>query len=85
MTDLAKVELITTVWPVSILGWAAASNRRAVANARVAAVECSRWRLERAEVAMAVAELTAGYAAQPVEQATPSVGHDTGVRTSLRA
>ncbi|MEV7428878.1 MULTISPECIES: hypothetical protein [unclassified Nocardioides] len=31
--------------------WAAASNARAVANARAAAVECSRRRLERAEVA----------------------------------
>ena len=69
---------------MSILGWAAASNQRAVANARLAAVECSRRRLERAEVAMAVAELTAGYA-QAAEQAAPSVGHDTGVRTSLRA
>jgi hypothetical protein len=31
-------------------------------NARVAAVECSRRRVERAEVAQAVAELTAAYA-----------------------
>jgi hypothetical protein len=31
--------------------WAAVSNERAVANARAAAVECSRRRVERAEVA----------------------------------
>ncbi len=30
--------------------WAVASNERAVANARAAAVDCSRRRLERAEV-----------------------------------
>jgi len=30
--------------------WAAASNDRALANARTAATECSRLRLERAEV-----------------------------------
>jgi hypothetical protein len=30
--------------------WAVASNERAVANARVAATECSRARVERAEV-----------------------------------
>ena len=30
--------------------WAVASNERAVANARVAATECSRLRVERAEV-----------------------------------
>jgi hypothetical protein len=44
---------------VGILGWAVASNERAVENAREAAIECSRRRLERAEVALAVAELTA--------------------------
>jgi hypothetical protein len=31
-------------------GWAVASNDRAVANARAAATECSRLRVERAEV-----------------------------------
>jgi len=30
--------------------WAVASNERAVANARAAATECSRRRVERAEV-----------------------------------
>ena len=30
--------------------WAVASNERAVANARAAATECSRARVERAEV-----------------------------------
>ena len=38
---------------VSVRGvwrWAALSNERAVANARAAATECSRLRVERAEV-----------------------------------
>ena len=51
---LAKVDWITTVWSViSVRGvwrWAAVSNERAVANARAAATECSRLRVERAEV-----------------------------------
>ena len=34
----------------SVWRWAVASNERAVANARVAAAECSRARVERAEV-----------------------------------
>ena len=34
----------------SVWGWAVASNEGALANARVAATECSRRRLERAEV-----------------------------------
>jgi hypothetical protein len=34
----------------SLLSWAVASNERAVANARAAATECSRLRVERAEV-----------------------------------
>lgn len=38
--------------------WAVSSNERAVANARTAATECSRRRLERAEVA----QLLAAYA-----------------------
>ena len=37
--------------------WAVASNERAVANARAATTECSRRRLERAEVAQFLAEL----------------------------
>ena len=45
----------------SVWRWAVASNERAVANARAAATECSRLRVERAEVedflaAYAVAE-----------------------------
>jgi hypothetical protein len=36
------------VW--NVWQWAVASNERAVANARSAAVDCSRRRLERAEV-----------------------------------
>jgi len=51
---LAKVDRFTTVSFVisvrSIWQWAVASNEHAVANARVAATECSRRRLERAEV-----------------------------------
>ena len=34
----------------SVVRWAVASNERAVANARAAATECSRARVERAEV-----------------------------------
>lgn len=34
----------------SVWRWAVASNERAVANARAAATECSRLRVERAEV-----------------------------------
>ena len=82
--DLAKVESFTTVWRVSILGWATASNERAVANARAAAVECSRRRLERAEVAQAVAELAAAYAVAPVTRTAPSRGHEMSVRTGAR-
>jgi hypothetical protein len=51
---LAKVESFTTVWRVISVRtpwrWAVTSNERAVANARGAATECSRLRLERAEV-----------------------------------
>ena len=36
--------------------WAVASNERAVANARAAATECSRLRVERAEVEQFLAE-----------------------------
>jgi hypothetical protein len=37
--------------------WAVASNDRAVANARAAATECSRLRVERAEVEQFLAGL----------------------------
>ena len=69
---------------MTILGWVTASNERAVANARAAAVECSRRRVERAEVAQAVAELTAAYSVVPVTRAAPSVGRQGGVRASAR-
>ena len=37
--------------------WAVASNERAVANARMGALECSRRRLEHAEVELYLASL----------------------------
>jgi hypothetical protein len=43
------VTLVSGVWRGALL-WAVASNERAVANARAAATECSRIRVERAEV-----------------------------------
>jgi hypothetical protein len=46
--------------------WAVASNERAVANARAAATECSRLRVERAEVEQFVEQLSASAA-----EATP--------------
>ena len=69
---------------MTIWGWATASNERAVANARAAAVECSRRRLERSEVALAVAELTAAYAARPAGRTAPAVGHEMSVRAGAR-
>ena len=39
--------------------WAVASNERAVANARAAATECSRARVERAEVEQFLASVSA--------------------------
>ena len=59
---LAKVESLTTVLAVNLLGWATASQQKALDNARMASVECSRRLVERAEVERAVAELTATYA-----------------------
>ena len=44
--------------------WAVASNERAVTNARMGALECSRRRLEYAEVELYLASLEA----QPVER-----------------
>ncbi|WP_134766346.1 hypothetical protein [Nocardioides sp. 1609] len=35
----------------NLLGWAAASNQRAIENARAGATACGRRRVERAEVA----------------------------------
>ena len=43
----------------SVWRWAVASNERAVANARAAATECSRARVERAEVAQFLSEIAA--------------------------
>ena len=45
--------------------WAVSSNQRAVANARIATTECSRRRLERADVAL--------YLATMATTATPAV------------
>ena len=64
---LAKVEQFTRVSSVisvrsawrSPHRWAVVSNERAVANARAAATECSRLRVERAEVE----QFLAAYAA----------------------
>jgi hypothetical protein len=49
------VERWTVVWgrlgsTVGVSGWARASQEQAVRNARAASVECSRRRVERAEV-----------------------------------
>jgi hypothetical protein len=41
----------------SVWRWAVASNERAVANARTAATECSRLRVERAEVEQFLSEI----------------------------
>jgi hypothetical protein len=54
---------------VNILGWAVASQTKALDNARVAAIECSRQMVERAEVAQAVAELNARHEIPPVTPA----------------
>ena len=53
--------------------WAAVSNERAVANAREAATECSRLRVERAEVDQYLAAYTAGRPASTVEVAAKVV------------
>jgi hypothetical protein len=42
-----------------LLRWAVASNERAVVNARTAATECSRQRVERAEVEQFLLTLSA--------------------------
>jgi hypothetical protein len=53
----------------TLLRWAVASNDQAVRNARAAATECSRLRLERAEVEQYLARI--GSSAQ--EQAAKAV------------
>jgi hypothetical protein len=47
-------------------GWGRASNEVAVANARAAAVECSRARLERIEIELYVEELAARRSRPPI-------------------
>ena len=47
-----------TPWS-AVTGWGRASNSTAVENARVAAIACSRARLERIEVEVYVEELAA--------------------------
>ena len=69
---------------MNLFGWATASNERALANARAASVECSRRRLERAEVAQAVAELTAAYLARAAGPAVAAVGHEMSLRAGAR-
>jgi hypothetical protein len=59
------VTLVSGVWRSARL-WAVASNERAVANARAAATECSRARVERAEVEQ--------YLAGMVESASVDTG-----------
>ncbi len=48
--------LVSGVWR-GAFSWAVASNERAVANARAAATECSRIRVERAEVEQFLVDL----------------------------
>jgi hypothetical protein len=55
-----------------VLRWAVASNERAVANARAAATECSRRRVERAEVEQYLAAHAAA-GASTVEVSTRTV------------
>ena len=62
----------------------AASNERALANARAAATEAQRRRVERAEVAQAVAELTAAYAVSAGASSAPAGGHEMSVRARAR-
>ena len=69
---------------MNLFGWATASNERALDNARAAAVECSRRRVERAEVAQAVAELTATYTRRTVARTSTTVGHEMSIRATAR-
>ncbi len=57
--------------------WAVASNERAVANARAAATECSRLRVERAEVEQFLAAIADSRAGSTVEATARAVatGH----------
>ncbi len=55
--------MMWTPWS-PVLAWGRSSNRTAVENARLAAVVCSRARVERAEVELFLADLAErrGYA-----------------------
>jgi hypothetical protein len=50
----------------ALSGWGRNSNETAVANARAAAVECSRARLERIEIELYVEELAARRLRPPI-------------------
>jgi hypothetical protein len=71
---LLKVQWLTRVLRVILVGavwnWAVASNERARANARAAATECSRLRVERAEVEQLLADLGPATAEVPATAAT---------------
>lgn len=54
-------------WVSGVRRWAVASNERAVANARLAATECSRRRVERAEVEQFLAAYAATRPGSTVE------------------
>jgi hypothetical protein len=66
------VTLVSGVWRSAFL-WAVASNERAVANARAAATECSRLRVERAEVEQFLSDW-AGSTADVAEKAVSTGG-----------
>jgi hypothetical protein len=54
----------------SVWRWAVSSNERAVANARAAATECSRVRVERAEVEQFLSEIARSSQEIPTRAAT---------------
>ena len=59
-------------------GWAAASNERAVANARAASTACSRRRVEREEVAHYLAARAARADVPGVDVASEGVDSLSG-------
>ena len=60
----------------ALLRWAVTSNERAVANAREAATECSRRRVERAEVEQFLAAYATGRrSAVEVDTRAVATGH----------
>jgi len=65
---------------MSIWRWAVASNEQALANARTAATECSRRRLERAEVDAFLEQ----YAAATVSAAVSAVDRSVRVGAAGR-